>query len=131
MCTGFVAQDVEKTAQQIGYDFDGINHPQNDKDNYSLAYADFVPSLVKAVQELSKMNNTKDSAINAMKDNYDTKMNALQNQIDELKAMIVSSQSSIINQRSTVISSASLQQNVPNPFTHSTTIGYSLPQKFS
>jgi hypothetical protein len=54
-----VAQDVEKSAQEIHYDFDGVNHPQNDKDNYSLVYADFVPSLVKAVQELSKMNDDK------------------------------------------------------------------------
>jgi hypothetical protein len=51
--TGFIAQDVEKTAQQIGYDFDGVHHPQNDRDNYSLVYADLVPSLVKTVQELN------------------------------------------------------------------------------
>ena len=49
--TGFVAQDVEKAALELHYDFDGVNHPQNDKDNYSLVYAQFVPSLVKAVQE--------------------------------------------------------------------------------
>ena len=49
--TGFVAQDVEKAAFELHYDFDGVNHPQNDKDNYSLVYSQFVPSLVKAVQE--------------------------------------------------------------------------------
>lgn len=51
MHTGFIAQDIEQAALKLRYDFDGVNRPQNDKDNYSLVYANFVPSLVKAVQE--------------------------------------------------------------------------------
>src|SRR4030095_9575599 len=27
--TGFIAQEVEKTARELGYDFDGVNAPQN------------------------------------------------------------------------------------------------------
>jgi len=54
--TGFLAQDVEKAAESIGYNFSGIDKPQHDKDNYSLRYAEFVVPLVKAVQELSKEN---------------------------------------------------------------------------
>lgn len=49
--TGFVAQEVEAVARAIGYAFDGVNAPQNPTDNYSIAYSQFVPSLVKAVQE--------------------------------------------------------------------------------
>jgi hypothetical protein len=49
--TGFVAQEVEAVARQIGYAFDGVNAPKNLTDNYSIAYSQFVPSLVKAVQE--------------------------------------------------------------------------------
>ena len=45
--------------------------------------------------------------------------------------MIVSNQSTANSQQSTVLSSASLQQNIPNPFTNTTSIGYSLPQKFT
>jgi len=48
--SGFVAQDVETAAESIGYDFDGVGKPQSDKDHYTLAYASFVPSLVKSVQ---------------------------------------------------------------------------------
>jgi trimeric autotransporter adhesin len=50
--SGFIAQEVEKAAQEAGYDFDGIKKPAHDKDNYGLAYATFVVPLVKAVQEL-------------------------------------------------------------------------------
>ena len=111
--TGFVAQDVETAAKKINYDFSGVYKPQNNKDAYGLSYADFVVPLVKAVQELSKMNDDKDA-----------KIDNLQKQIDDLKALIVAHQSSAVNQQSTNISSASLQQNIPNPFNHSTTISY-------
>ena len=53
--TGFVAQDVEQAAKELGYDFDGINKPRNETDHYSVSYASFVMPLVKAVQEQQKM----------------------------------------------------------------------------
>ena len=53
--SGFIAQEVEKAAQETGYDFDGIKKPQHDKDNYGLAYSTFVVPLVKAVQEQQKI----------------------------------------------------------------------------
>ncbi|MEP6465765.1 MAG: tail fiber domain-containing protein [Parafilimonas sp.] len=141
MHTGFIAQDVEKSAQQIHYDFDGVNHPQNDKDNYSLVYADFVPSLVKAVQELSKINDDKDEKIDSLQ-----KQNAdLQNQFNDLKALVLSIQqkqnqcspcgavaSKTISQSNIIITdAASLQQNIPNPFSNTTSIGYILPKRFT
>ena len=54
--TGFIAQEVETAAKNIGYDFDGVHHPESDKDNYTIGYASFVVPLVKAVQELSNQN---------------------------------------------------------------------------
>ena len=53
--TGFLAQDVEKVANSLGYDFDGIHKPANDRDHYSLAYSQFIMPLVKAVQEQQVM----------------------------------------------------------------------------
>ena len=62
----------------------------------------------------------------------DAKIDDLQKQIDELKAMIVSNQSSTVNsQQSTNISSASLAQNIPNPFINTTTINYYITAKFT
>jgi hypothetical protein len=49
--SGFIAQDVEKTARSINYDFNGIDAAKNDKDLYGLRYAEFVVPLVKAIQE--------------------------------------------------------------------------------
>lgn len=111
--TGFIAQDVEKAAKSLNYDFSGVDAAKNDKDLYGLRYAAFVVPLVKAVQELSSKNDD------------------LQKQIDDLKAMIVSNQSSAGKQQSVILSSASLEQNIPNPFANTTIINYTLPQKFT
>ena len=54
--TGFIAQDVEKAAKELNYDFSGVDAAKNDKDLYGLRYSEFVVPLVKAVQELSSQN---------------------------------------------------------------------------
>ena len=53
--TGFVAQEVEKTAIEVGFNFSGIDKPKNENDFYGLRYAEFVVPLVKAVQEQQKI----------------------------------------------------------------------------
>jgi len=53
--TGFVAQEVEKVANEIGFNFSGIDAPKNENDFYGLRYAEFVVPLVKAVQEQQKI----------------------------------------------------------------------------
>lgn len=49
--SGLIAQDVESATKEIGYDFDGIYTPENEKDTYGLGYTTFVVPLVKTVQE--------------------------------------------------------------------------------
>ncbi len=50
--SGFVAQDVEKAAIEIGYDFSGIDKSGvKDGDTYGLRYSDFTVPMVKAIQE--------------------------------------------------------------------------------
>ncbi|HEY1870630.1 MAG TPA: tail fiber domain-containing protein, partial [Chitinophagaceae bacterium] len=118
--TGFIAQDVEKAAQDLKYDFSGIDKPDNANTLYGLRYSEFVVPLVKAVQELSGENDSLKSEIGNLK-----------SEMEELKAMIVSSQSTVHSQQLSEIASASLLQNIPNPFSNTTTINYSIPQQFS
>ncbi|WP_298118418.1 tail fiber domain-containing protein [Flavobacterium sp.] len=48
---GFIAQDVEKSAKEIGFNFSGIDKPKNETDHYGIRYSDFIPPVVKAIQE--------------------------------------------------------------------------------
>ncbi len=135
--TGFVAQEVEKAARSLNYDFSGVDAAKNDRDLYGLRYAEFVVPLVKAVQELSAANDAKDLKI-ARQDQINAD---LQKQIDELKAIITpgAKQQSSVNNQAPQTSylpgggreEASLEQNIPNPFTNNPTINYTLPKQYT
>ncbi len=147
--TGLVAQQVEQAANKIGYNFSGVHKPQNDKDNYGLDYGSFVVPLIKAVQELSAMNDAKDAKIDTLQ-----KLNAMQQkqidaqqkQLNDLQALVLSIQqqqqscspcsaaatnAGATQSYVTLSDGALLEQNGSNPFTNNTTIGYSLPQKIT
>jgi len=114
--SGFIAQEVEKTAKEVGYDFNGVHVPENDDDNYSLAYGEFVVPLVKAVQELSKQNDD------------------LKKEVDDLKSKIQNSKSEISNDGFAELKTLNtepqtiLGQNIPNPFDNSTLIPFRIPK---
>jgi len=115
--SGFVAQDVQKAAKDLNYDFSGVDAAQNEHDLYGLRYSDFVVPLVKAVQELSAKNDEQ------QKINQD-----LQQEINELKAMIEMQQSSTsANSQIANTISETLEQNIPNPFNKSSIIHYYIP----
>lgn len=50
--TGFIAQEVAAAAEESGFEFSGVDTPENADDIYGLRYAEFSVPLVKAVQEL-------------------------------------------------------------------------------
>ncbi|MBN2776108.1 MAG: tail fiber domain-containing protein, partial [Bacteroidales bacterium] len=49
--SGFIAQEVEKAALEVGYAFHGVDAPKNETSHYGLRYAEFVVPLVQATQE--------------------------------------------------------------------------------
>ncbi|PKP22234.1 MAG: hypothetical protein CVU05_04840 [Bacteroidetes bacterium HGW-Bacteroidetes-21] len=53
--TGFIAQDVEKAAQSLNFDFSGVDRPKDENGQYGLRYANFVVPIVQAIQEQQKM----------------------------------------------------------------------------
>ena len=88
--TGFLAQDVEKAATELGYHFDGVHAPTNDKDHYSLANSQFIMPLVKAVQEQQQQIAEQQQQNNKQKEqiekltNENEKIKILEVQLTEL-----------------------------------------------
>ncbi len=111
-----VAQDVEHAANSLNYHFSSVDAAANKNSLYALKYAEFVVTLVKGEQALSKEN-----------DSLKTIVSFLQRQVDKLNVMMINL-SSVNSQQSTILTSGLLAQNVLNPFANSTTITYSLPQ---
>jgi hypothetical protein len=96
---GFIAQEVEKILDENGWQFSGLCRPSNEKDRYSIRYAEFVVPLVNAVQEqqliLEKYQDEIQELRNenmALKSNYKSlsdQYTELKNQIDELKMLVM------------------------------------------
>lgn len=120
--TGFLAQDVDRAAKNIGYDFSGIDKTGT---IMGLRYSEFVVPLVKAVQELAVKDDDKDKQIEDLK-----------KEVDNLKKIVLTLQSQMQNsstserKSSQIIEArgaAKLEQNTPNPFSNNTIIRYYIP----
>jgi len=108
--TGFIAQEVEKTAKSIGYEFSGVE--VDEVGIYSLRYAEFVVPLVKAVQELSEQNERMQEQINELKK---------ENDLLKISPRSVTSSEQVADMPRAV-----LYQNAPNPFSERTVIKFEL-----
>ncbi|MEM6697215.1 MAG: tail fiber domain-containing protein, partial [Bacteroidota bacterium] len=118
--TGFLAQEVEAAAEQIGYDFSGVDQPAHENDNYSLRYAEFVVPLVKAIQEQQAIIEEKDEKIANLEARL-AKIEALLFDEDKKK-------STTSTHHTKLNTAAQLLDNQPNPFSESTTLHYFIPE---
>jgi hypothetical protein len=75
--SGFIAQEVEQAAQAVGYDFSGVDKPQNEYTPYALRYGEFVVPLVRAMQEQQQIIENGEARIKAL----ETKNAALEVQL--------------------------------------------------
>lgn len=134
--TGFLAQEVASAADQIGYDFSGVDKPENENSLYGLRYAEFVVPLVKAVQELD-VAQTEEKAINAEQDaliqDQQQQIDALTQKIAELESLISAQTGSNEDGMIQITvepsnSGAILGQNIPNPFENTTIIPFRIPK---
>ena len=89
-----------------------VSSASQNMDFKALNYTELIPIVIKGMQELSEKNGAKDSLI---KD--------LQNQINELKSMMIKQGNASIRNPT----SGYLKQNTPNPATNNTTISYYAP----
>ena len=84
--TGFIAQEVEKAAQDLGFAFHGVDAPTNKESHYGLRYAEFVVPLVKATQEQQVIIEQQNEELELLK----AQNASMQKQLDEIKKMLQS-----------------------------------------
>jgi trimeric autotransporter adhesin len=120
--SGFIAQEVEKAALEVGYNFNGVHAPVDENDNYSLAYGQFVVPLVKAVQELDQQKSEQDQKIEKLIQELEIQKQVIQKLQDQ--AMVSAQTESNLKKLN-----YSLEQNEPNPFSQETVIKYTLPKE--
>jgi hypothetical protein len=106
---GFVAQDVMKVFPNLVF-----HNVQKERklDVYTMNYAGFGVIAIKGIQELVEKSTKQQDEIQLLKD-----------EIKELKTMM----SKLAPGQFQNVSSASMDQNSPNPARSSTSISYSLP----
>lgn len=68
---------MEDAAKTLGFDFSGVDAPDNETDFYALRYAEFVVPLVKAMQEQQEIIESQN-----------LKLEEMQKQIAELKSLV-------------------------------------------
>jgi hypothetical protein len=85
--SGFIAQEVEEAARQAGYDFSGVDKPQNEHSPYGLRYSEFVVPIVKAMQEQQAIIEQQQATIEKQAAEIE-RLKLLEAQLDKISAAL-------------------------------------------
>jgi hypothetical protein len=123
--TGFMAQELYDVFPQ------SVSKPRNnnepaEKNPWMVDYGSVTPLIIKAVQEQQQLIDELKKSNDDLKNQNEDQ----QNQIDELKTITQTLQqtlNNLIGSPASLNQKPRLEQNVPNPFNGTTTIGYYVP----
>lgn len=82
--SGFLAQDVEQAAKEVGYDFEGVRQEEGGK-YYTLGYTLFVMPLVQAVKDLNAENQKLKAEIASLESELQKGTSAHNNLADQVR----------------------------------------------
>ena len=90
--TGFIAQEVQQAAENLGFEFSGIKSPKDINSHvYGIRYAEFVVPLVKAVQELDARNKKQEITIVEQQqtiEKYEASINQMMDRLNKLETQV-------------------------------------------
>ena len=123
--SGFIAQEVEQAAQQVGFISSIVKTPSNSNDIYALSYSEIVVPLVKAVQELS---HKVDSLLGVTQGTGNRTMQNNNGGINSSNSTDATTKIGTISNIELASNSAIIYQNAPNPFGEGTMVKYFIPE---
>ena len=89
--SGFRAQEVARIAKEIGFEFSGVDKPQDEGGLYGIRYAEFTVPLVKAVQEQQQQIETlkaENEKLNILVNKISTENASLKSDIELIKQQL-------------------------------------------
>ena len=113
----------------MGRDWSGVKRPANATDHFGLRYAEFTVPLVKATQEQQEIIDEQQSKIEEL----ETKNEELENRLNRIEKLLTQKTTATHNlelnlENNNNLKSATLNQNVPNPFMTSTEVKAFIPE---